>query len=78
MEASARIPGLEPTLPSAANAIRNVLTRSWMHRRLWLNDPDCLMVRRSDTQLSDAERSSLAGAIAASGGMVMFPHYGSR
>ena len=31
----------------AANAIRNVLTRAWMHRRLWLNDPDCLMVRRT-------------------------------
>jgi 2-hydroxy-3-keto-5-methylthiopentenyl-1-phosphate phosphatase len=72
IEPSARIPGLEPTLPSAANSIRNVLTRSWMHRRLWLNDPDCLMVRCSDTQLSDAERSSLAGAIAASGGMLMF------
>jgi alpha-galactosidase len=71
-EERARIPGLEPTLPSAANAIRNVLTRGWMHRRLWLNDPDCLMVRRTDTKLSSAELSSLAGAIAASGGMVVF------
>jgi alpha-galactosidase len=71
-EPRARIPGIEPTQPSAANAIRNVLARAWMHRRLWLNDPDCLMVRRSDTRLTDAERSTLAGAIAASGGMVMF------
>lgn len=69
---SARIPGLEPTLPSAANAIRNILARAFMHRRLWLNDPDCLMVRRTDTQLSSAELSSLAGAIATSGGMVVF------
>jgi alpha-galactosidase len=71
-EERARIPGLEPTLPSAANAIRNVLARAWMHRRLWLNDPDCLMVRRTDTKLTAAELSSLAGAIATSGGMVLF------
>jgi alpha-galactosidase len=69
---SVRIPGLEPTLPSVANALRNVLARAWMHRRLWLNDPDCLMLRRSDTQLSAAEITSLAGSIAASGGMVVF------
>jgi alpha-galactosidase len=69
---SPRIPGLEPALPSVANALRNVLARAWMHRRLWLNDPDCLMVRRSETQLSGAEIASLAGAIATSGGMVVF------
>jgi len=78
VEADARIAGLEPTQPSAANAIRNVLSRAFMHRRLWLNDPDCLMVRRSDTQLSPAELSSLAGAIAASGGMVIFSDDVSR
>jgi alpha-galactosidase len=72
VEERARIPGLEPTLPSTANAIRNILTRAWMHRRLWLNDPDCLMVRSTDTKLSSAERASLAGAVAASGGMVLF------
>jgi len=72
VEERARIPGLEPTLPASANAIRNVLTRAWMHRRLWLNDPDCLMVRHTDTKLSSAELTSLAGAIAASGGMVLF------
>src|SRR5262245_59448718 len=70
--AGLRIPGLVSTLPSVANALRNVLARAWMHRRLWLNDPDCLMVRRSHTQLSAAEVASLAGAIAASGGMVVF------
>ena len=30
---------------SAEVAIRNTLTRSWMHGRLWANDPDCLLVR---------------------------------
>jgi len=72
VEEGARVRGIEPTQPSTANAIRNVLTRAWMHRRLWLNDPDCLMVRHTDTKLSSAELTSLAGAIAASGGMVLF------
>jgi alpha-galactosidase len=75
---SPRIPGLEPALPSLANALRNVLSRAWMHRRLWLNDPDCLMLRRTDTQLSSAEITSLAGAIATSGGMVVFSDDVSR
>jgi alpha-galactosidase len=72
VEAGLRIPGLEPTLPSVANALRNVLGRAWMHRRLWLNDPDCLMLRQADTKLSAAEIASLAGAVATSGGMVLF------
>src|SRR5437667_1704108 len=31
--------------PSALNAIRNTMTRWWMHGRLWQNDPDWLLVR---------------------------------
>ena len=65
------IPGIEPTLPAAANALRNLHGRAWMHRRLWQNDPDCLMVRSRDTELSADEVTTLAAAIAASGGMVM-------
>jgi alpha-galactosidase len=66
-----RIPGLEETLPATRSAVRNVLARAWMHRRLWLNDPDCL-VARSQTELSDAEVRTLATAIAATGGMFAF------
>jgi 2,3-diketo-5-methylthio-1-phosphopentane phosphatase len=43
-----------------------------MHRRLWLNDPDCLMARREDTKLTAAEARCLADVIAATGGMVLF------
>jgi alpha-galactosidase len=67
-----RVAGVEPTQPSVRNAVRNVLARAWMHRRLWLNDPDCLMGRSADTALSPEESRSLAGAIAATGGMVLF------
>ena len=65
-------PGIEPVEPSTKNAIRNVLARAWMHRRLWLNDPDCLMVREQGTELSVDQVRSLAGAIAATGGMLIF------
>jgi alpha-galactosidase len=64
-----RVPGIEQTQPSTRSGVRSVLTRAWMHRRLWLNDPDCLMVRSRDTGLSREEREALAVAIAATGGM---------
>ncbi|MED5262957.1 MAG: HAD-IB family phosphatase [Myxococcota bacterium] len=70
--ASPILPGIEATLPSTASAIRSVLLRSWMHRRLWQNDPDCLMTRREATALSSVEAESLSRAIGATGGMVVF------
>jgi hypothetical protein len=42
-----------------------------MHRRLWLNDPDCVMLRSSETRLSREERFALASAVAISGGMLL-------
>ena len=54
------IPGLEPALPATRSAVRSILSRAWMHRRLWLNDPDCLMVRADDTQLTADEAHTLA------------------
>jgi alpha-galactosidase len=50
-------------------AIRNVLNRCGMHRRWWVNDPDCLMVRDTDTKLTRDERTSLANAVIITGGM---------
>ncbi len=64
-------PGLESTVPAAVNALRNTLSRTWMHRRLWLNDPDCLMARTTQTLLAPAESAALAHAIAISGGMTV-------
>lgn len=56
-------------IPSARNALRNALNRSFMHDRWWLNDPDCLIVRQKDSHLSEDEVRTLAAAIALSGGM---------
>jgi alpha-galactosidase len=57
--------------PSVRHAMRLTLQRNWMHRRWWVNDPDCLIVRDTDTELTEAEVRFLATAIALSGGMVV-------
>lgn len=57
--------------PGTALAIDAILARSFMHRRLWLNDPDCLMLRAKETRLSNDEREALAWTIAGSGGMLL-------
>lgn len=57
--------------PSVRHAMRMTLQRNWMHNRWWANDPDCLIVRETDTQLSEAETRFLATGIALSGGMVV-------
>lgn len=51
------------------HAIRNALTRAFMHRRLWLNDPDCVMVRDADTALTLDEVRSLAAVVGLSDGL---------
>jgi alpha-galactosidase len=57
--------------PSVRHAMRLTLQRNWMHRRWWVNDPDCLIVRETDTELNEAEVRFLATAIILSGGMVV-------
>ena len=53
------------------HAVRNALTRAFMHRRLWLNDPDCLMVRGEGRSLTLEELRSLAAVIMLTGGMLV-------
>ena len=60
----------EPHMPSARNAIHNILTRAPLHQRWWVNDPDCLLVR-PDTHLSLAEVQTLATAIGLTGGSLL-------
>lgn len=57
--------------PSVRHAMRLTLQRNWMHRRWWIDDPDCLIVRDTDTELTEPEVRFLATAIALSGGMVV-------
>jgi alpha-galactosidase len=63
--------GYDDTTPATVNAWRNTLVRSFMHRRLWLNDPDCLMLRTEKTHLTTDQLRAWAHAVAASGGMAL-------
>jgi alpha-galactosidase len=63
--------GASASDPSTVHALDAIIARSFMHRRLWLNDPDCLMLRARDTKLNAEERGALAATIAASGGMLL-------
>jgi alpha-galactosidase len=66
-----RPPGYEDCEPATVNAFRNTLTRSFQHRRLWLNDPDCLMLRTEDTSLTEEQTRVWARVIALSGGLAL-------
>lgn len=60
----------EPHMPSARNAIHNILTRAPLHKRWWINDPDCLLVR-PNTKLSLPEVQSLTTVIGMTGGSIL-------
>jgi alpha-galactosidase len=60
----------EPNMPAARNALQNILARTPLQGRWWINDPDCLLLREN-TNLSMAEVQSLATAIALTGGSLL-------
>ncbi len=64
-------PGYEATTPATRNAFVNTCTRSFMHRRLWSNDPDCVMLRRDGTQLTEAAATAWGDTVGCSGGLVL-------
>lgn len=65
------VPGYLGIQPATAHAFTNTLTRAFMHRRLWLNDPDCLMLRSTDTALGETAARTWAQAVGVSGGMAL-------
>lgn len=46
--------------PNAYFALKNALLRQFMHRALWLNDPDCLLLRDRENELERNERELYA------------------
>jgi alpha-galactosidase len=64
-------PGYDGQSPSVENAWRSTDVRSFMHRTLWLNDPDCVMLRTEETQLTAEQVHDWALAVGRSGGMVL-------
>ena len=63
--------GYAETQPATRHAWSAAATRSFMHRRLWLNDPDCVMLRAEQTELSPNAARTWAQAVGVSGGMVL-------
>lgn len=62
-----RVPGYPDLAPAAVSALRASVLRAPMHRRLWVNDPDCLLLRPVRTHLTTAQRRLLAEAAAGTG-----------
>jgi alpha-galactosidase len=65
------VPGYDQSQPATRNAWRSSLARSFMHRRLWLNDPDCLLLRTTQTRLSPAAVEAWARAVGMTGGLAV-------
>jgi alpha-galactosidase len=57
--------------PNAYFALKNALQRQFLHRSLWLNDPDCLLLRSRDIELTAAEREMYALAAGAMDNMIL-------
>jgi alpha-galactosidase len=57
--------------PNAYFALKNALLRQFMHRAFWLNDPDCLLLRGRETELTRNERELYALAAGALDNMVI-------
>ena len=70
------VSGYTPESPAIPNVCRNIINRGYMHKNLWLNDPDCLIVRERHNRqkhsnipsLTLAEVRMLATAMIMSGG----------
>ncbi|MDF3820603.1 alpha-galactosidase [Leptospira sp. 96542] len=52
-------------------ALINDITRASMHRNLWLNDPDCLLVRKKKNKMNESQTKLMASIMAVSGGMLL-------
>jgi alpha-galactosidase len=53
------------------NNIRNTLARTFIQGKWWINDPDCLLVRKVKNKLTETEVITLSTVIALSGGTVI-------
>ncbi len=66
-----QVPGYPEPSPAARNAMVGTLLRAPMHRRLWVNDPDCLMLRNARTRLGADRRAAAKAVIAGTGGFTV-------
>jgi hypothetical protein len=57
-------------IPSVQMALRGNVARWWAHRALWINDPDCLVIRRRGSALTDAEVATQLTVLGLTGGLL--------
>jgi alpha-galactosidase len=57
-------------IPSLRDSLRNNMTRAFMHRAWWVNDPDCLLVRDRRTELTRDEIHLMVTILGMTGGAV--------
>jgi alpha-galactosidase len=69
--ADAPVAGYFGMLPAVSHALTSTLARAPFHRRLWQNDPDCLLLRTKDTQLTETQVMTWAKVVGISGGMAL-------
>ncbi|MFZ4585092.1 MAG: glycoside hydrolase family 36 protein [Acidimicrobiia bacterium] len=65
------MPGYEWTNAATLHAWNSALLRAYQHRRLWANDPDCIMLRTDDTELGFDAARAWALAAGVSGGSIV-------
>jgi len=65
------VPGYLDVQPATRSAFAATVARSFMHRKLWMNDPDCIMLRTTSTDLEPDAAATWAQCVALSGGLVM-------
>jgi alpha-galactosidase len=70
-EAEVIVPGYLDVVPATRSAFGGTVARSFMHRQLWLNDPDCLMLRTSETALTADAARTWGRCVGVSGGLVL-------
>jgi alpha-galactosidase len=57
--------------PNAYFALKNALLRQFMHRKFWINDPDCVLLRGREIELGRNERELYALACGALDNMII-------
>jgi len=57
-------------IPCGRNMVRNSINRLFMHRRWFILDPDCILLRNA-TKLTDPEVRGIASVIAMTGGSLL-------
>ena len=57
--------------PNVPNVCRNIINHNYMNGRLWINDPDTLIVRDDSTKLTQSEVELWAEAVARVGGSLL-------